>query len=90
MRFWQAMKIVDEGGKVRRKGWVDLDRYVQKMADGIVDVVDDETSYPLHDFMDEGDIEAEDWEVVDPAPTGREEVMLPNELKLYNENIDGF
>ena len=61
------------------------------MPDGIVDIVDDEmTSYPLHDFICEGDIEAEDWEVVDPAPTGREEVMPPNELKLYNENIDGF
>lgn len=93
MRFWQAMKIVDEGGKVRRKDWrVYLARwtysiYVYDTKAGSKDYI---PMYNTDEFIMSDDMTAEDWEVVDPTPTGREEVMLPNELKLYNENIDGF
>ena len=33
MKFWEAMKVVDEGGKVRRVSWVDCG-FVQEVEDG--------------------------------------------------------
>ena len=97
MRFWQAMKIVDEGRKVRRKDWrVYLARwtysiYVYDTKAGSKDYI---PMYNTDEFIMSDDMTAEDWEVVEPAPThtliGRGKVMTYDELKLYNENIDGF
>ena len=74
MRFWQAMKIVDEGGKVRRKDWrVYLARwtysiYVYDTKAGSKDYI---PMYNTDEFIMSDDMMAEDWEVVDPTPTGR-------------------
>ena len=91
MKFWAAMKIIDEGGKVRRKDWGNY-LAIWTYSIHFWEKVGGKwhPMYQADDCLTSNDMMAEDWEVVDPAPTGREEVMLPNELKLYNDNIDGF
>lgn len=97
MKFWEAMKIVDEGGKVRRRNSI----YIGYVAKSIklrfegfgLSLFDDEGKENYYEirvggnFPDCGnwyDFFATDWEeVVEP-------VIQPSELKAYWENIDGF
>ena len=68
MRFWQAMKIVDEGRKVRRSNWGIRNFYIEKVGNDVFlfvpqgDFVEDHFEYYLPCQLDRM---AEDWEVVE-------------------------
>lgn len=66
MKFWQAMKIVDEGGKVKRKDW---GNYLSRWTYSIYfwEKVKGEW-YPMYqadECLTSNDMTAEDWEIVE-------------------------
>lgn len=68
MKFWEAMKIVDEGGKVRRLNWT---IFIQKVESRVycMEKVHDgfyQTGEYIDTFISSFDLAASDWvEVVD-------------------------
>lgn len=77
MKFWEAMKIVDEGGIVRRphwdKGWeVFMSQRsfgINKRIDKVVATLSPDLKVSWYapfegDIMGSGDMSADDWEVV--------------------------
>lgn len=56
MKFWEAMKALDEGKKVRQEAWVDKDLYIKKDFDGSIR---DGAGIPYGSWI----YVADDWEI---------------------------
>lgn len=61
MKLWEAMKIIDEGGKVRRENW-DKGIYIRKDENGMI-VRRFEYMDVILKFENLVDINNENWEI---------------------------
>ena len=62
MKLWEALKVVEEGGKVRRKSW-SKDLYLCKHEGRYVRIYEYLPTILETDSI--GDINIDDWELVD-------------------------
>lgn len=65
MKFWEAMKLVDEGKKVRRPMWFPEWVLYKNKDLGYLVEENTRTEYQKECFLDGYDMVASDWEVLE-------------------------
>lgn len=84
MNLIEALKALDEGKKIRRKGWFAKAPY--QLKDGVLNIGNRWCAYLA---LSTSDLHADDWEVVEEAYITKDEKdYLENLLRIYRDDYD--
>ncbi len=61
MKFWEAMKIVDEGGKVQRGGYWNQDWIIRKGKSHPIIIIENLETHATISVLDTLDMSTNDW-----------------------------